>query len=67
MISLRDSCEENEGVDRLDTWILHLDGVQDENLAIRLRQLILKIVTEQTGMERFKNRFVVYTAEGRLP
>lgn len=64
---LEDSCEENEGVDRLDTWILHLDGVQDENLAIRLRQLILKIVTEQTGMERFKNRFVVYTAEGRLP
>lgn len=62
---LEDSWEEKEGIRRLDARLQCMDDVQNETLAIRLRQLILKVVIEQTGMEQFKSRFAVYATEGR--
>ena len=63
---LEDSWDETEGVRRLDDLLLHMDGVQHEALAVRIRQLILQGVIEQSGMERFKNRFEAYAIERRL-
>lgn len=61
-----DSQEEVEGIRRIDSMLLQMDGIQDEALAVRLRQLILRCVMEQAGMERFKRRFAAYAMEGGL-
>lgn len=57
--------DEKEGVKHLDTWLLQMDGVQNEELAIHLRQLILRGVIESSGVESL-NRFSTYITEGRV-
>ena len=63
--SLVKSMDEKEGVKHLDTWLLQMDGVQNEELAIHLRQLILRGVIESSGVESL-NRFSTYITEGRV-
>lgn len=62
---LEDSWDEAEGIRCLDAWLLSMEHIQDEALAVRLRQLVLQSVVEYGSMERFKSRFAAYALEGR--
>lgn len=57
--------DESEGIKHLDAWLIHMAGVQNEELAIRLRQLILRGVIEFSGTNSLK-RFSDYITEGRV-
>lgn len=64
---LENSRDEAEGIRCLDAWLLGMEHIQDEALAVRLRQLVLQSIVEYGGMEQFKSRYAVYAVEGRLP
>lgn len=61
---LEKATEDAEGICRLDDQLLHMKGIQTQDLAGRIRQLLLQTILRFSGMERFKSRFEAYAVEG---